>query len=274
MHASILLVSALGASAVVAAPTWPSFNWDAAKPDGLETVSEYFNMLAQKVQLGKFMSAAPVCDLSIAQMPIAPQPLDPPFPGLTLKHVAIGRGTQNYTCDLANATAVPQLAGAVATLFNASCVASTYPDLLSILPKLALQFNLTAQEDARMGPTDLAISGKHFFKNSTTPFFNLDTEQYQIGEAACSKKNQTDAPADAPKGQQGESAVAWLRLTTLDGSTGDLQEVYRVQTAGGNAPASCQGQPAAFEVQYSAQYVFPTPPLSPPFPPSRLHPDR
>ncbi|KAI1654872.1 hypothetical protein F4813DRAFT_190713 [Daldinia decipiens] len=256
MYASTLLVSLLGASSVIAAPTWPTFNWNAAKPDGLETVSEYFNMLAQKVEMGKYMSSAPICDISRAQMATAPEPLTPPSPGLILKHVAIGRGTQNYTCDTTNATAVPVAAGAVATLFNASCVASTYPDLLNLLPKLALQFNLTAQEDARMGPTNLIISGKHFFTNNTTPFFNLDTTQNQIGEASCSKDSQTNAPADAPKGQQGEKAVPWLRLKTQSGSTGNLQEVYRIETAGGSAPATCQGQPAAFEVQYAAQYWF------------------
>ncbi|XXH00443.1 hypothetical protein Hte_006788 [Hypoxylon texense] len=256
MYASTLLVSLLGASTVIAAPTWPAFNWDAAKPDGLNTVSEYFNMLAQKIEIGKLMAAAPVCDLSKAQMAIAPKPLDPPSPGLTLKHVAIGRGTQNYTCDLTNATAVPVQVGALATLFNASCVASTYPDLLQLLPKLALQFNLTAQEDSRMGPTNLIISGKHFFTNTTTPFFNLDTNQYNLGEAGCAKDNQTDAPTDAPTGQLGEKAVPWLRLKTRTGSTGNLQEVYRIETAGGSAPATCHGQPAAFEVQYAAQYWF------------------
>ncbi|KAI1133846.1 hypothetical protein F5Y05DRAFT_276926 [Hypoxylon sp. FL0543] len=257
MYASTLLVSLLGASTVIAAPTWPAVNWDAAKTDGLETVSEYFNMLAQKVEWGKSMAAAPVCDLSKAQMPVAPvQPLLPPSPGLTLKHVAIGRGTQNYTCDLANATAVPFQVGAVATLFNASCIASTYPDLLQLLPKLALSFNLTTQED-KMGPTNMIVSGKHFFTNTTTPFFNLDlNSQYQLGEAGCEKDNQTAAPDNAPKGQQGEKAVPWLRLKTRVGSTGDLQEVYRVETAGGSAPASCHGMPAAFEVQYAAQYWF------------------
>lgn len=107
-----------------------------------------------------------------------------------------------------------------------------------------------------MGPTNLIISGKHFFQNSTTPFFNLDTSQLKIGEAGCAKDNQTDAPADAPKGQQGEKAVPWLRLKTRTGATGNLQEVYRLETVGGSAPATCQGQPAAFEVQYSAQYVL------------------
>ncbi|KAI1768705.1 hypothetical protein GGR53DRAFT_347846 [Hypoxylon sp. FL1150] len=256
MYASTLLVSLLGTSTVFAAPTWPAFNWDAAKPDGLATVSEYFNMLAQKIEVGKLMATAPVCNLSAAQMATAPQPLDPPSAGLTLKHVAIGRGTQNYTCDLTNATAVPVQIGAVATLFNASCVAATYPDLLQLLPKLALQFNLTAQEDSRMGPTNLIISGKHFFTNTTTPFFNLDTTQYNLGEAGCSKANQTNAPADAPTGQAGEKAVPWLKLKTHIGSTGNLQEVYRIETAGGSAPSTCVGQSAAFEVQYAAQYWF------------------
>ncbi|KAI0169498.1 hypothetical protein GGR52DRAFT_469784 [Hypoxylon sp. FL1284] len=256
MYASTLLVSFLGASAVIAAPTWPAINWDAAKTDGLDTVSEYFNMLAQKIEIGKLMSAAPVCDLSKAQMSAAPEPLSPPSPGLTLKHVAIGRGTQNYTCDTTNATAAPVQVGALATLFNASCVAATYPDLLKMLPKLALQFNLTPQEDSRMGPTNLIISGKHYFTNTTTPFFNLDTKQYSLGEAPCSKMNQSDAPADAPKGQKGEKAVPWLQLKTHTGSTGNLQEVYRIETAGGSAPATCAGQPAAFEVQYAAQYWF------------------
>jgi hypothetical protein len=180
-----------------------------------------------------------------------------------LKHVAIGRGTQNYTCDLSNSTAVPTANGAVATLFNASCVASTYPNLLHAIPKLALQFDVDQGVSAdtlnnlisnsRLGPTNLDVSGKHFFTNATTPFFNLDTNRQQIGEAPCSKSNATNAPADAPKGRQGEAAVPWLRLTTNPGATGGIHEVYRVKTAGGSAPATCKGQPASFQVQYAAE---------------------
>ncbi|KAI1342233.1 hypothetical protein F5Y15DRAFT_413498 [Xylariaceae sp. FL0016] len=257
MLPSILLVSALSATSVLAAPKWPTINWNAASTDGMATVSEYFNLLAQKVEAGKMLSEAPVCDLTKASMPNSPVPLELPTAGLKLKHVAIGRGTQNYTCDTTNATAAPAADGAVATLFNASCVAASYPDLLHMLPKLALQFNLTAEEDAHMGPTNLAISGKHYFHNTTTPFFNLDVNpQIQAGEAECAKQGAEDAPADAPTGQQGEKAVAWLRLLTNTGATGDLQEVYRVQTAGGSPPATCEGMPATFEVQYAAEYWF------------------
>ncbi|KAH8888783.1 hypothetical protein GQ53DRAFT_748689 [Thozetella sp. PMI_491] len=255
MLATLLTVSALAAGAL-AAPVYPELNVDAAMPGGIDTMSQYFNMLADKVQQSRLMSQAPVCDLSRAVLPTVPSGLPSPSAGLTLKHVAIGRGVQNYTCDTKNATAVPVAVGAVATLFNASCVASTYPDLLALLPKVALEFNLTSDESPRMGATNLIMSGAHFFTNATTPFFNLDTQSMKLGEIPCAKNNTASAPADSPKGQQGEGAVAWLKLVSRQGATGDLQEVFRVETAGGSPPALCTGMPAAFSVQYSAQYWF------------------
>ncbi|ETS80524.1 hypothetical protein PFICI_08053 [Pestalotiopsis fici W106-1] len=252
MHSSILLTAALGAMSVIAAPTYPSLNTHAAEPGALDTVSEYFNMLATKVQESRQMAVAPVCDLSTVQMPEAPTPLPAVSEGLTLKHVAVGRGTQNYTCDTTNATAAPVAIGAMATLFNASCLISTYPDLTNMITRMALKFDLSAEE-TKLGPSNLAISGQHYFTNMTTPFFNLDRPNLQLGEAPCQKLNATSAPTDAAKGPDGASAVPWLKLSTRAGATGDLQEVYRVETAGGSAPATCAGMPATFEVQYSAQ---------------------
>ena len=184
----------------------------------------------------------------------APTPLPLPSAGLVLKHVAIGRGTQNYTCGT-NATAAPVATGALATLYNATCIASTYPDLLAILPSVALQFNLTSVNQATLSPSNLAISGHHYFANATTPTFNLDTTAMDLGFAPCSKNASVSAPAGAPLGQddKGNGAVAWLKLLTKAGTTGDLEEVYRVNTAGGNPPATCEGMPAAFEVQYAAE---------------------
>lgn len=207
----------------------------------------------------------------------APTALPAVSAGLTLKHVAIGRGTQNYTCDTSNTTSAPSAVGAVATLFNATCVAATYPDLLNMLPRVALTFNLTTSESSssgaaypnnlvpastneRLAPGSYVISGHHYFLDTTTPFFNLDTENGELGEAPCAKNASVSAPASAAAGQQGDKAVAWLKLTARDGATGRLQEVYRVETAGGSPPATCEGMSAAFEVQYSAQYVLPPPP--------------
>jgi hypothetical protein len=165
--------------------------------------------------------------------------------------VAIGRGTQNYTCDVKNATAIPVANGALATLYNASCIASAYPDLLNTLPKAAVQFNLT--DAPKMAPSNLVVSGVHYFTNPTTAFFNLDSAAAKLGQMPCAKNNTAAAPANAPKGQGGEAAVPWLKLLAKAGATGGLQEVYRLETAGGSAPATCAGMPAAFEVQYSAQ---------------------
>ncbi|KAI1746331.1 hypothetical protein F4680DRAFT_401097 [Xylaria scruposa] len=259
MYGSTILVALLGASSTVfAAPTWPQVKSDLTNSAGLDAVSEYFNLLAQNVNAAKLLTAAPTCDLSTAQLPtLSTNPLPTPEAGLVLKHVAVGRGTQNYTCT-GDASAAPTLVGAVATLFNASCVAASYPDVLHALPKMALQFDLpySASTEEKMGPTNLLVSGKHFFTNTTTPFFNLDTTRQQIGEAPCSKLNSSNAPSDAAKGRNGEAAVAWLRLGANKDATGNLQQVYRVMTAGGSSPATCQGQPASFQVQYAAEYWF------------------
>lgn len=69
MRSSILLSAALGALTAMAAPTWPSLNLAAAQPGSSKTVTEYFNMLAQKIQVGRQMSSAPVCDLSTVELP-------------------------------------------------------------------------------------------------------------------------------------------------------------------------------------------------------------
>ncbi|KAK8058696.1 hypothetical protein PG994_009144 [Apiospora phragmitis] len=239
MRCSILFTSALSASTVIAAPTWPAFSKSVPMPAQLETMSSWFNALAKVVQDSRTSPQAPVCDLSQVKLPESALP--PPSAGLYLKHVAVGRGTQNYTCDTSNPSSAPVLFGALATLFNASCIAASYPDVLQL----------------KMGPIDYVLSGHHFFTDVTTPYFNLDTTPgSQFGTIPCAKLNQTAAPADAPKGQKGEGAVAWLKLRSKDGATGDLQEVYRVGTAGGSSPATCEGMPATFEVQYSAEYWF------------------
>jgi hypothetical protein len=143
----------------------------------------------------------------------------------------------------------------VATLFNASCIAATSPDLAASLGRAALHFDV-AQSEAlqKLSPSNLGVSGVHFFLDGTTAFFNLDVSSaWKIGEIPCGKNASTAAPADAPKGLKSEAAVPWLKLNAKQGATGGLQEVYRVETVGGSAPATCQGMPDKFEVQYATQ---------------------
>jgi len=262
MRASTLLLSVLG-STVFAAPTFPDVNMDAVKPAGVDSLSEYFTMLAAKVQQSRMMAAVPLCDLSKAVLPQVSPPLPPPGEGLYLKHIAIGRGTQNYTCP-SNQTGPPSAAGAVAVLYNASCLISSFPDLGLALSKAALQFNLTDAELAQghvsakhLAPSNLLMSGLHYFPKGDTPFFNLDLEPLNhVGEIPSAKEADAAPPPNAPTGQKGEKAVKWLKLKAREGATGGLREVYRVETVGGSAPATCEGMPEKFVVQYSTQYWF------------------
>ena len=68
----------------------------------------------------------------------------------------------------------------------------------------------------------------------------------------------SSAPANAIKGQNGvgNGAVAWLYLNTTNATQGDVRAVYRVNTAGGNPPKTCEGSDAVFSVQYAAEYWF------------------
>ncbi|EEU41848.1 uncharacterized protein NECHADRAFT_96845 [Fusarium vanettenii 77-13-4] len=254
MQLSTLLVSALVAI-VSAAPTYPEVKAKDARSaiDSLGSLSEYFNSLAYKVKAAKVSGEVPVCDLSQAKMPLNGALADP-AEGLTLKHVAVGRGTQNYTCDLKEPSVAPKANGAVATLFNASCVAALYSDLLEQIPGMAVHFPLT--NASRLGPAELPVSGHHYFTADGVPFFDIRTPGHDIGEAPCAKNDSAPAPSTASVGQKGEAAVAWLKLDTIEGATHKIKQVYRLTTAGGSPPATCEGMNAQFQVEYSTVYWF------------------
>ncbi|KAL2170086.1 hypothetical protein VTG60DRAFT_5181 [Thermothelomyces hinnuleus] len=261
MHPSLLFASALVASAW-AAPAYPKFDAASSLPDSIRALSDYFNLLASKVQDSRILDVAPVCDLSQVPQPAGAADLPSPSAGLSLRHIAIGRGTQNYTCDAATPDAAPQAAGAVAMLFNASCLVATSPDLAAALTRAALRFDLPQSRAAgeRLVPSDLPLSGLHFFADATTALFKLDVSPaVQLGELPCGKNASVPAPpadAAASRGLQGEPPVPWLKLTAKPGATGGLQEVFRFQTVGGSPPATCRGMPEEFQVDYAAQYWF------------------
>lgn len=105
----------------------------------------------------------------------------------------------------------------------------------------------------------LSLLGHHYFTDPKSPVFNLDTANGNKGYAPVSKIDSANAPADAVKGQYG--ACAWLYLTkstTAQVKVGQqtYSEVYRVSTASGNAPSTCQGMQSSFTVDYSALYWF------------------
>jgi hypothetical protein len=174
--------------------------------------------------------------------------LPPPSAGLVLDHIAVGRGTQNYTCDNNTDSAVPKAIGAVATLFNVTCMAGPYTQLLDVMPRIALQFPVP-DPNSVTSAANLFLSGHHYFTNLTTPFFNLNAAGHEWGQMGCSKLNSTNA-ANA------DTDVVNLKLATKtrDGCT--ISEVYRLNTAGGQPPKTCSGMSKSFEVQYAAEYWF------------------
>lgn len=68
MRSSTLLFSVLGAT-VLAAPTFPDVNMEVVKPEGVDSISEYFTLLAAKVQQSRMAASAPTCDLGKAVLP-------------------------------------------------------------------------------------------------------------------------------------------------------------------------------------------------------------
>lgn len=210
-----------------------------------------------------------ICDLSHASMPSnAPIPLSAPSPNLTLRHVAIGRGTQNYTCASSDTLSIPVAIGAVATLYNASCIAATFPALLFQLSNLALQYPLPTKPQAGLAPSNIQLSGQHFFAADGTPVFDLDTTTRRYGQIAAQKAENVPAPPGSvmgPAGQGGYGSVAWLKLVAKDVRedflgkekwVNSFTEMYRVNTAGGSPPKNCEGMDEAFEVQYATEYWF------------------
>lgn len=84
------------------------------------------------------------------------------------------------------------------------------------------------------------------------PFWDLFGADAQLYGASV---GDIPAPAGANAGPEGYGAVDWKALTAVAGSVG-LDEVYRVETAGGKAPASCSGFGATIQSQYAAMYWF------------------
>lgn len=265
MRPSTIVTATLALAANAAPTTFPILDLKDNPVSALDGLSGYFNLIASKVQATKALSSLPTCDLSKARMPVVAgvDGLPAPDDGTKVRHVAVGRGTQNYTCDPNNDSIAPKAAGAVATLFNASCLAALHPDVLSSMPAMAVHFKLEDTEKhfklgdtENLGPTAMVKSGLHYFTDGSTPHFDMDTPKETIAQVDCAKDGSSNAPATAAVGQLGEKAVAWLRLATKGGTTGDIKHVYRVDTAGGSPPATCKDMPAKFQVEYAAVYWF------------------
>ena len=171
----------------------------------------------------------PSCDLSGLSQPSST--LVQPTADLQLMMVALGQGTQNYTCG-ANITAAPSAIGALAQLYDASC--SMVND-----PTVGTKALGTIEESAKS-------IGSHFFVDLTTPEFDI----VGLGNTQLKKVDEAFAPQPA-------ADVKWLKLDAqAAGSTSNIKQIYRLNTVGGLAPANCEGKVTGdvVTVEYQAQY--------------------
>lgn len=200
-------------------------------------------------------------------LPASTLPL--PAANLTLQYVTLGIGTQNYSCATTpnNASATPTPKGAKATLYDASFILSQGPPAMKastekMLPALALSLWETYQvtPDQWPAPMQLFALGHHFFSAAGVPTFVLDGASPKA-QIQGKKTGNVAAPADACPGLAGEGAVDWLQLTDNGAgfSAGTVLArgvLYRVETAGGAAPKTCDGLAGDVIVKYAAEYFF------------------
>jgi hypothetical protein len=160
------------------------------------------------------------CSLANATLPLnaTKYPLPEPCRNLTLKHVALGRGTQNYTCPLdassnPQSTIKPEATGAVATLFDASCIVSASESLLHRVPgiisttplgSLAFMAALVAQGTRS---TNLIV-GEHYFDAASDPVFDLSLTGSNSWIVSTKKAS---VPAPYSTSKSGDD-VPWLKL--------------------------------------------------------------
>ncbi|KAF2185985.1 hypothetical protein K469DRAFT_707167 [Zopfia rhizophila CBS 207.26] len=188
-----------------------------------------------------------------------PQNTLPPPTGLQLKFVGLGLGTQNYTCG-SDGTAQPGSNGAVAKLYDLGTRLNSDPMAqwkLGSISGLALSLssNQRMLDGYLQSQGYQRILGDHYFNAAKTPTFSLNKVLPLPFPLLYAFKNASmAAPQSACPGTKNEGAVPWLKLDDAGGSEGGVNTVYRLETAGGMQPATCQGMKATFEVPYAAQY--------------------
>ncbi|PTU24572.1 hypothetical protein P175DRAFT_0528067 [Aspergillus ochraceoroseus IBT 24754] len=230
-------------------------NWLILLPLFVLSTNASFSNWGLSSVLPSILKHLPVANCNISALSLPSCSLPAPTAGLHLQYVTLGRGTQNYTCSSSSSSATPVAVGATAILFDASCVASLDTTILHNLPDLLKRVPLSGAEittqllDWLTGQT--MKLGKHFFTAEGAPFFDLRHAGANDDFARAAKVAQVDAPAQFALGETRD--VAWLQLKGVEGG---IKEVYRVQTAGGGPPATCEGMPSSFTVDYAAEYWF------------------
>jgi hypothetical protein len=171
---------------------------------------------------------------------------------IPVQFVALGVGFQNYTCSAAGTYAS---AGAVATLYDVSCLVKTpffktLPDLAMKLGGAAQRSKISSEVGKALGATPLSLGEHHFALKddgvSIAPVFDYTKSQGKSTFVVAAKAAGIPSPG-------GAANVDWLKLTKVGGNIGDV--VLRLDTRAGQPPAgACTPGSAIVTSPYAAIY--------------------
>ncbi|KAE9408049.1 hypothetical protein BT96DRAFT_933059 [Gymnopus androsaceus JB14] len=198
------------------------------------------------------------CDVSSAEMVLTGSAL--PTASFAPTFIGLGVGTQNYTCG---STGTYTNVGALAELFDASCLYGS-PSFIGLSTTAFAAWNASATSDvfdseavistARVVPSPFTLGQHYFITNPVagtglSPKWDFTSNAFAGNSAAFvvgSKIDDDAAPTNSAVN------IDWLYLTNLTGTLAN--EIYRIDTQGGQPPASCTpGSPEIF-VKYTAMY--------------------
>ncbi|KAK6526558.1 hypothetical protein TWF694_005140 [Orbilia ellipsospora] len=186
-------------------------------------------------------------------------PLDPPAPTDKLLTIVLGIGSQNYSCS----AGVPVPNGAYAPLYDVSCLIKNDPSVAQYLTGLMVHVPPNVQTGAMALVQNFInaqiTAGLHYFKGDfATPAFELTVASEKKQEkfyGAVFQKLAAPSGADTGKAPLNYGAVPYLKLMPKAGMGSTLSTIYRVDTAGGMQPTTCDwtGQK---QIPYSALYYI------------------
>ncbi|KAL0959920.1 hypothetical protein HGRIS_011585 [Hohenbuehelia grisea] len=200
------------------------------------------------------------CDLSNAPLDLPQGQTALPLPAAPLSFVGVAIGTQNYTCSAAGTFAS---AGALAELFDISCLSGS-PAFSSIQKDLYSLWKLAPSSVSTSQIINLlhlaktpAILGQHYFVPNPSGAAGL-SPKWDFTSQGSTRGNPDAFVVGARVGglaaPTGPSDIDWLALTNVQGKL--ASQVYRVDTVGGQPPASCTPGSAPITVKYTSKYYL------------------
>ncbi|KAJ6491194.1 hypothetical protein C8R45DRAFT_196806 [Mycena sanguinolenta] len=193
------------------------------------------------------------CDTSTAVMDLPTGQTQLVAPTTAARFILLGVGIQNYTCSGTTFASI----GAVASLFDTTCLLVN-PSDFNTLPTRAFDHWFLAGADTSASDIGAEIhvpvlDGFHFFVESPSgtglsPEWDFSSitgnpNDFVIGAKVGDLPDPTGDPS---------FDIDWLQLSAVEGDL--ASQIFRIDTVGGQPPASCVAGDPDIQVKYVAKY--------------------